>query len=173
MQLLKKVIHPHIESFDGKIFKRVSARGVIEKNGKILLMYTKRYNDYTFPGGGVDSEEHLHEGLKRELLEETGAVDVKILKEIGFIEDFRSHPKEDFDLIQEFSYFYLCKVETFSEVQLEDYEIKNGMEHVWIDINEAIAHNKKVIEEKAQSLGLSIVRETDAMEIIRDFLNNL
>lgn len=63
MQLLKKVIHPHIESFDGKIFKRVSARGVIEKDGKILLMYTKRYNDYTFPGGGVDSEEHLHEGL--------------------------------------------------------------------------------------------------------------
>jgi hypothetical protein len=52
MQLLKKVIHPHIESFDGKIFKRVSARGVIEKDGKILLMYTKRYNDYTFPGGG-------------------------------------------------------------------------------------------------------------------------
>lgn len=173
MQLLKKIIHPDLKSLEGKIFKRISARGIIKKEDKILLMYTKRYNDYTFPGGGVDSEEHLHQCLKRELLEETGAIGVEILKEIGYIEDFRPHPKEEYDLIHELSYFYLCEVEEFSETQLEDYEIKNGMEHLWIDINEAITHNKRVIEEKHGSLGLSIIRETNAMEIVRDFLNNI
>lgn len=170
MELLKKIIHPDVKELSGKIFDRVSARGVMIKDGKILLMYTKRYNDYTFPGGGVDCEEHLHSGLKREMLEETGAVDVEIIEELGYIEDFRPYARADYDLVHEKSYFYLCDTDKFEEAQFEDYEIKNGMKHVWIELDEAITHNKKVIEQKENSLGLSIVRETRAMEIVRDYL---
>lgn len=172
MKLLKKIIHPNLKDdyLEGKIYKRITARGVLIRDDKVLLMYTKRYNDYTFPGGGIDSEEHLYEGLKRELLEETGAMNVKIIKELGYIEDYRPYPREDFDVTHELSYFYLCESKEFTEPQFEDYEIKNGMKCLWLSLDEAIRHNKEVIERQHDNIGLSVIRETEAMELIKELI---
>ena len=54
---------------------RISAAGVILHQDRVLLVRYKGQNDDTFlvgPGGGVQIEEDLHAGLKREVLEETG-----------------------------------------------------------------------------------------------------
>ncbi|KKQ32263.1 MAG: NUDIX hydrolase [candidate division TM6 bacterium GW2011_GWF2_37_49] len=54
---------------------RLSAAGVILHQEKVLLVRYKGQNGGTFlvgPGGGVQIEEDLHAGLKREVLEETG-----------------------------------------------------------------------------------------------------
>ena len=167
LRLLKKMIHKDVENLEGNIFKRRAARGIILKGTKILLLYTKRYNDYSFPGGGVDLEEDLITGLKRELAEETGAKNIQVIEEFGYIDEYRPHHKPEYDLIHMLSYFYRCKIDDeFNEVNLEDYEIANGMSAVWIDINEAIQHNKKVIANQEESMGLSIERETLVLELV-------
>ncbi|MGB5823211.1 MAG: NUDIX domain-containing protein, partial [Proteocatella sp.] len=66
MKLLKSYTHNKVSDIENKnIFKRTTARGIIIRDEEILLIYTKRYNDYSFPGGGVDSNEDLREGLLR------------------------------------------------------------------------------------------------------------
>ncbi len=167
MQLLKKMVHPDLNTTEGITFERTTARGIILRGEEILLMYTKYYNDYSFPGGGVDSKEDLITGLKRELMEETGAQDIEVIAELGYIDEYRPHYKEEYDLIHMESYFYFCTAsEHFLEPQLEDYEENNGMKALWVNIFDAIEHNKQVIESKESSMGFSIIRETYALEEI-------
>jgi len=173
MRLIKKLIHQSLDSIEGKVFERRAARAIILKDTKILLLYTKRYNDYSFPGGGVDPHEDLITGLKRELEEETGAQNIQVLSEFGYIDEYRPHYNTEFDLINMLSYFYVCKIdEDFSETRLEDYEIANGMDSVWVEIEEAIEHNRTVIKNQEKSMGFSIERETFVLELIaRELLN--
>lgn len=167
MKLLKKIVNPELKSLDGSIFKRIAARGIILKEHKILLMYTKYYDDYSIPGGGVDSEEALIEGLQRELSEETGAQEIEVISEYGYIDEYRPYYKEDYDLMHMISYLYVCDVKgDLQEAQLEDYEVANGMKAKWVDIDEAIQHNKKLIASN-NSIGDSLERETYILERVK------
>ncbi|SDL25623.1 NUDIX domain-containing protein [Natronincola ferrireducens] len=171
MRLIKKMIHKDVKNLDGRTFERRAARGIILKGSKILLLYTKRYNDYSFPGGGVDTGEDLITGLKRELAEEIGAKNIEVLREFGYIDEYRPHYKPEYDLIHMLSYFYVCRIdEELGDANLEGYEIANGMASVWIDIHEAIKHNKEVMVNQEVSMGLSIERETLALELIAEEL---
>lgn len=161
------MIHTDVKDLNGVTYERKAARGIILKGSKILLLYTKRYNDYSFPGGGVDLHEYLVTGLKRELAEEIGATNIEIISEFGYIDEYRPHYKPEYDLIHMESYFYVCKIdEVLADTKLEDYEIANGMSTVWIDINEAIKHNKEVIASQQESMGFSIERETYVLELV-------
>ena len=51
------------------------------------------------------------------------------------------------------------------ETNYEDYEIKNGMKAVWMNIHDAIAHNEKTIAESPKK-GMSIERETFLLHLI-------
>jgi 8-oxo-dGTP pyrophosphatase MutT (NUDIX family) len=167
MRLLKKSIHSSLKNLDGNPYKRRAARGIALNGSKILLLYTKRYNDYSFPGGGVEPHEDLIEGLKRELVEETGARDIEVTGKYGIYEEVRPVHYEGYDFMHMTSYFYTCDVaEDLGESDLEDYEIKNGMTAHWIDIHEAIAHNKDVMANKDEKMGLSIGRETYVLELV-------
>lgn len=167
MRLLSTIIHKELDKLEGSVFKRVTGRGIILKDSKILLLYTKVYNDYSFPGGGIDSDEDLIDGLKRELTEETGAKNIRITDEFGFIDEYRPHHKPEYDLVHMLSYFYICEIdEDFENAKFEDYEIANGMSPVWIEIDEAITHNKNVMSSKEESMGFSIQRETFVLELI-------
>jgi len=167
LRLIKKLIHKDVDKLDGRIFKRIASRGIILKDSKILLLYTDRYNDYSFPGGGVDLNEDLITGLNRELAEETGAKNVEVISEFGYIDEYRPHYKPEYDLIHMLSYFYVCKIDDdLDNANLEDYEIANGMSCVWIDIHEAIKHNREVIAKQEASMGFSIERETLTLELV-------
>jgi len=57
--------------------RRVTTRGIIFKDGKLLCqrLKTYRHNEVPYwctPGGGLDHGESLHRGLHREMIEETG-----------------------------------------------------------------------------------------------------
>lgn len=167
LRLIKKIVHHDIKKIEGRIYNRRASRGIILKDSKILLLYTERYNDYSFPGGGVDREEDLVTGLKRELVEEVGAQNIQILSEFGYVDEFRPHYKPKYDYMHMLSYFYVCTIdEEMQPAKLEKHEIANGMSPVWIDIHEAINHNKKVMEKKEASMGMSIARETLALELV-------
>ena len=134
------------------------------------MLYTQRYDDYSLPGGGIDEGEDQVDGLIRELMEETGARNIRNVEAFGLYEEFRPWHREDFDIMQMKSYCYTCEIdEQLGETSLEDYEVKNGMKPVWINIHEAIEHNIETIK-NSDKKGMSIERETFLLCLIRDEL---
>ncbi len=168
MRHLCTSIHPSIESIKGKsIFTRKASRAIVLQDRKILLLFTKRYEDYSLPGGGLDGGEDLVVGMTRELREETGARNVSDVKEFGIYEEYRPWYKDDYDIQHIISYCYICSVDkNLGKAELEDYEEKNGMKALWVDIDEAIKHNQKTIAESKKK-GMSITRETYLLKLIK------
>ncbi|MFT2097762.1 NUDIX hydrolase [Marinomonas sp. 2405UD66-6] len=170
MRLLKSTVHPSLNSLDQSSFLRLAARGIVLKGEEILMLYTQRYDDYTLPGGGIDEGENQIEGLIRELAEETGAQNIRNVKAFGMYEEFRPWYKEDFDIVQMKSYCYTCDIDDeLGETNLEDYEVKNGMKAVWINVHDAIEHNLNTIK-NSDKKGMSIERETFLLSLVRDEL---
>lgn len=168
MRLLRKFIHEGASDLEGKkVYERIAARAVVVKGDEILLLYTKRYDDYSFPGGGVDPHEDISEGMKRELQEETGARDIEIISEFGVYEEIKPVWRKEYDFIHMISHFYVCDIHReLGESNLEEYEINNGMDARWVNIYEAIAHNKAVIEAQPENIGLYIDRELFMLELV-------
>jgi ADP-ribose pyrophosphatase YjhB (NUDIX family) len=176
MRLLTKVVHPSITETNlspahPTSFTRIATRAIVIKNNQILLMFTQRYNDYSLPGGGVDVNESLVEGLIRELAEETGAHNICNIQPFGLYEEYRPHKSTklltEFTIMHMLSYCFTCDIdEQLLDNALEAHEINNGMQVCWVNIDVAIAHNLKTIENDKQK-GMSIERETYLLKLIK------
>lgn len=116
--------------FEPIIKKRVSCRGLVVKNGKVLLSYEKNKDVYMSPGGGIEENESLEECCQREILEETGII-AKAGKHFFTVNEY---------VYNEFyiSHYFLCDVIGEGELSLTKTEIEHGMEPVWLDINCAV-----------------------------------
>ncbi len=171
MRLLKTMIHPDVEPASPRVLRRQAARGIVLREEQILLLYTERYDDFSFPGGGVDDGEELLDGLRREVEEETGAQDIKILRDFGYIEEYRPFWKPEYDLMHMTSHFFVCDAaHELREAKMESYEHANGMRPVWVDLREALAHNRDVMHRQDSKMGLSIQRETFVLETVEQEL---
>ena len=167
MKILKTHHHPDVTSLENKsIFTRLATRAIAMQGHNILLLYTQRYEDYSLPGGGLDSGEDKVEGMMRELNEETGAKNICNIKPFGAYEEYRPWHKPDHDIQHMISYCYTCNIDyKLGASKMESYEIKNGMKALWVNIHEAIAHNKKTMA-TSEKQGISIARETFLLELI-------
>jgi 8-oxo-dGTP pyrophosphatase MutT (NUDIX family) len=166
MRLLFELVHPRYPAQPTAVLQRRAARGIVLRGRQLLLLYTARYNDYSLPGGGVDPGEDIRAALCRELEEETGARNVRVLAEFGRVDESRPH-RGEYDAMQMQSFVYRCAVdETLAAPRMESYEQANGMRPVWIDVDDAIAHNQGVIARAEQGMGLSIERETRLLRCI-------
>tara|TARA_B110000091_G_C13808172_1_gene473565 strand:+ start:886 stop:1407 length:522 start_codon:yes stop_codon:yes gene_type:complete len=166
MRLLKSTIQSNRTNISVQYFIRKATRAIVLKGENILLLYTKRYHDYSLPGGGIEDKETHIEGLIRELKEETGAHNVKNIQAFGLYEEFRPWHKSDFDMVNIQSYCYVCEIDdVLLETELEVHEINNGMQPIWMNIHQAIRHNEHIIA-KSDKKGLSIERETFLLKLI-------
>ena len=169
MNILKTHYHPEVNSLEDKsVFTRLATRSIAVQGDTILLLYTARYEDYSLPGGGIDLGEDKIKGMRRELIEETGAQNIKNIKPFGVYEEYRPWHKPDHDIQHMISYCYTCDIsKELGASSLESYEMKNGMKAIWINIHEAIKHNKKTMA-TSEKKGLSIERETYLLELIAE-----
>ncbi|MGK0388870.1 MAG: ADP-ribose pyrophosphatase YjhB (NUDIX family) [Maribacter sp.] len=169
MQILKTHYHPEVKNLEDKsIFTRLATRSIAIQGDTILLLYTARYEDYSLPGGGLDLGEDKIEGMMRELSEETGAQNIKNIKPFGVYEEYRPWYKPDYDIQYMISYCYTCEInKELGTSSLESYETKNGMKAIWINIHEAIKHNKKTMA-TSDKKGMSIERETFLLKLIAE-----
>ncbi len=104
--------------------------------------------------------------MVRELREETGANNIQMIQPYGLYEEFRPWYREGADVIHMISYCYTCKVDRqLGQTRFEEYEIKNGMKPVWMNIHQAIAHNEQTMTHSQQK-GMSIDRETFLLRLI-------
>ena len=124
---------------DTKMGFRETCFGLYVKDGKILVTYDKKHNQYTFIGGGIDEGETKHDTLRREFLEEVG-IKIKHIKHFITIDCYwlagGDYPMESL------ANFYTIDIDKFVEMETEgNYE--------FIDINEIdlpLPYHKKALE---------------------------
>lgn len=109
--------------------RRINIRAVILNNGKLLAVKHKTKDggesDYwAVPGGGLDPFESLTDGLKRELVEETGIVPK--LGRLLFVQQFRSRRKGYEEELEFF--FSVTNPEDYTHIDLE--KTTHGMQEI-------------------------------------------
>lgn len=167
MRLLAELLHPGLPAAP-KVLLRRAARGIVLRGERILLLHTERYDDFSLPGGGVDEHEDICTGLCREMEEETGAKNVRVLSSFGRIDEHRPHSRHpDFNTLFMQSFVYHCEIDDeLGAARMEHYEVANGMNALWVNIHEALEHNRDVMSRAPSSMGQSIPRETLLLERI-------
>ena len=112
---------------------RRTARAILEnQNGKIALLYSKEYNIYSLPGGGIEEGENINDALYRELSEETGC-NITSVTELGYIEENRGYS----DYTQISYYFTVITDSKDFHPSLTATEEKYGTSIGWYSIEDA------------------------------------
>jgi 8-oxo-dGTP diphosphatase len=111
--------------------RRHGAYGII-KNADGLVAIVRTKNGYFLPGGGQEKGESLTECLKRECLEEIGAVVCK-LNCFASGDYYFLSTTLNID-IESIGHFFTCEIDKFLDVETED-----DNELVWLDLDEAIS----------------------------------
>ena len=142
----------------GSVFRRTAVRGIIERDGKYLLVAGK-YGDCKFPGGGTEPGETLEETLLREVQEETGyTVKEGSLKKWGVVTERRKGIEADIMVME--SHYFFCQVEGPAGGQdLDEYEEEYQFLPVWVALGEALEKNRQAETEELarQSQGETVI----------------
>lgn len=109
---------------------RKSARGIVIKDNKILLVKNTTQDIYMLPGGGLEDGETLEECCVRELLEETGYI-CKVVKATCEVE-------ENFENICFLGRYFICEIIGTGEKNLTEQEKEVNCVVEWTELNEAI-----------------------------------
>lgn len=167
---------------------RNTVRAVIKNDDKVLMLYSEECNDYTFPGGGVLKDESFYNGLKRELKEEIGAISIDVIRVYYDTVEYKYALNGKY-IYKQNSRYYLCKVNKFGVKNLTSKEIKNKLMTKWVFPEEALEHNKSVLNDnlhckrgmktalvRANHILEKIILEKEEMnmrkfEIIKEYLN--
>lgn len=124
-----------------ELFIRPSSRAIIIKDKNVALVYSKKYDYYKFPGGGINNGESTIDALIREVKEETGLVVIKeSIIEYGMVK--RIQKLDEKKIFYQDNFYYLC--ETLENVEsqcLDDYEDEEGFTLVFVEPNIAIEKN--------------------------------
>ena len=123
---------------------RDSVRAIILEHGKILMVYSKKADEYKFPGGGLLDGELKDIALKREVLEEVGRKVKSVNESLGYVDQIYN------DIYDDKRYFYLRSYYFFCEISEDEYPLDFDVyEHnleftpVWVTVDEAIMVNQK------------------------------
>ncbi len=109
---------------------RVSCRGIVIREGNVLLSYESTKDVFMSPGGGLEDGETPEECCVREIKEETGYT-TKVISPIVTIDEY-------FDDTLFTANYFLCEVTGQGESSLTPTEIDHGMEPRWVNIHEAV-----------------------------------
>ena len=80
----------------GSVFRRRAARGIVVKEGELLLIHTGA-GDYKFPGGGVESGETLEQAHIRAIYVEDAAKIYSLARSNG---DVKEVPEEFVEIMK-------------------------------------------------------------------------
>jgi len=112
--------------------KTVSAGGVVARriDGRveILLLNDKNYDDWMLPKGHVENGETLEETALREIEEETGAADCRIITKLGVCQRYREKTNEDKTI-----HFFLLIAESGEPTGKTEYDY---MQTKWFPLND-------------------------------------
>ncbi|WP_094676424.1 NUDIX domain-containing protein [Hydrocoleum sp. CS-953] len=91
---------------------RVAVLGLFVADAQVLLLHQMtdpQPNCWDLPGGGLQPQETLMEGLAREIKEETGITDFQVERLLTIAEEF--FPEGEGKLLHALNIIYQCRVE--------------------------------------------------------------
>ena len=152
----------------GQHHVRHSVRSIIIKEQQVALVYSRKFDYYKFPGGGIEEGESKKEALIRETFEETGlSIIPTSIQEYGYVHRIQKGEKEDV-FIQD-NFYYLCDVKaTIGLLNLDDYEAEEHFTLTYVHPTIAISTNRNnphgpkdqnMIEREARVLEMLIVED--------------
>ena len=125
--------------------RRTSRAILINEENKYAVMYARKFNLHSLPGGGIDNGENEISALIREVFEETGCVCDNI-EPLGIVSENRFHA--DFTSL---SYYFVVHTKTKQTVlHLTDSEIENGTILKWCSFDELYSLIKDIVHETNQ-----------------------
>lgn len=110
---------------------RVACRGIVVRDGRILLTYEVNTDQWFIPGGGLEERESIRECCIRELGEETGFVTEPQLQYLTIREYY-----EEWLYI---SHYFVCDITGEIERVLTQREREAGLEPRWLPLQDAIS----------------------------------
>lgn len=110
---------------------REASRGIVLEEGKILLSYETKTDQWFLPGGGVEAGESAEVCCMREIAEETGCV-VEPLRMFLTINEY-------YEEWRYASRFFVCRPVGSTERSLTAREKEAGLEPRWIPLQEAVS----------------------------------
>ena len=128
-------IDTHDYNPEGIVHRRPSARAIIERDGKVLVMHSRKYDYCKFPGGGIEEGETPEQALVREVREESGyPVKPETIEEYGSVLRRNRDNKDPEAIFEQQNYYFFCEIgdERVPIVQ-EEYEIEEGFEPIWVE----------------------------------------
>lgn len=148
---------------EGTAYVRLSARGIIIRDGQVAMVHSLKYDYYKFPGGGIEEYETKEQALVREVAEESGLqVIPESIREYGLVH--RVGKSDLADMFIQDNYYFLCDAqEMIANQRLDDYEANEGftLEFICprhgIKTNRCMDHgpkDKNMIEREARVLEL-------------------
>lgn len=128
-----------IEIFDQNLTKEdckdlprtTACRGVIERDGKYLVVNLQKHDITTFPGGRLEEGETIEECVLREVLEETGVICKVVSKQVSVIEYFT-------DSVWTNIYFKCDFIEDTKQTNFTEEEIDLQMTVAWKTLEELL-----------------------------------
>lgn len=113
--------------------RRSASAVLFNSDGRVAMEHATKRQYYKLPGGTMVAGESVEQGLRREVLEETGC-EILIGKPIGLVIESR-----DRRATTKITYCFIATVIGAPENRnLDEYEVEEGFETVWVPINEAI-----------------------------------
>ncbi len=105
---------------------RDACYGLVEKDDKLLLVYSHKDNNYSIPGGGMETGETRLEALKREFMEETGCT---ILKAKEILNVHFCSKKLTGIYVEQFCHIFKVKIDENNIVE----PLENWHDRVYVD----------------------------------------
>lgn len=105
---------------------RIGCRGIVIKDGKLLVSREELSDYWLIPGGGLEANETLSECCVREILEETGYL-VEPIHEFLVLNEYY----EEYRYI---SHYFVCNVVGIGEQNLTETERMRGLIPQWVEI---------------------------------------
>ena len=98
--------------------RRIAVRGIIFKNGRLFCLEQKRSdgtinNFWSTPGGGLNENEGIVDGLTREIVEETGVA--PIVGNLLFVQQYLDDHKEQLEF-----FFHIKNADDFENLDLSN-----------------------------------------------------
>lgn len=167
---MRELFSLDLKNYDpqGKVFSRPSVRGIIIKDGKVLLVHSQKYGYYKFPGGGMEDGEDHRAALAREVKEETGyCILPESIEEYGYVPRRQRDSYDENGVFAQDNFYYFCNVsDQREETRLDDYEREEGFAAVWMDAFEAAQHNRYFKYAKGGSKDAENQKSADPDEIM-------
>ena len=144
-------------------FSRPSARAIVIENGRVAMVYSRKFSHYKFPGGGIEPGETRETALLREAREEAGlALCPDSVRPYGFVHRIEKGDREP--LFLQDNFYYLAEVDSIVPQELSGYEAEEGYTLTWMDPREAIERNLALTNDYKREYHTMLRREAMVLE---------